>query len=136
MPARDFVNRLLSKDPRQRLSLEAALTHPWLKRKTPAGAHGLEGDSFMSQESLDTSGFDGEATTHVGTEIPQERDLSPQSSLALDDCGLNGSAVQLGSGSMAALSASASDEYSQPFSQLALDHGAQAPPPALAARPD
>lgn len=130
------MDRLLSKDPRSRLSLEVALTHPWLKRRTPAGMHGLQGDSFVSHDSYDTAGLDGDGTTHVGTEVPQTRDMSPQSSPAHDECRANGSSAQFESGSMAALSASASDEYSQPFSQLALDHAAHAPQPALAARLD
>lgn len=127
------MDRLLSKDPRTRLSLEAALTHPWIKRPTPIGMHGLAGDSFMSQESLDTTVVEGNGTTNAGTEVPPTGQVSPQSSMS--GFGATGSAAQLGFGSTAALSAAPSDEYSQPFSQLALDHSRQAPPAALVPQP-
>ena len=49
--ARDFVRRLLRMDPRQRMTVEEALTHPWIVRQASVD-EGLEFDLFLADAAL------------------------------------------------------------------------------------
>lgn len=71
-PAKDFVNRLLSKEPSTRLSLEAALNHPWL-RLSSNKTSSLNGNHLETSTSFVTN-TSNEATTIVTgqNEIPPE----------------------------------------------------------------
>ncbi|KAL7413004.1 kinase-like domain-containing protein [Mrakia frigida] len=126
--AKDFVDRLLSKDPKTRLSLEAALTHPWLRKPTIAGTHTslAADDSFISSTSFENTTIGTRAGTEVAPEEP-----APLWSMAVDEEAegerkLNGLDAN-GSASMSGLSES--ESFSQPFSQLALGREQAAPPP-------
>ena len=54
--ARDFVSRLLVRDPAQRMSALEALSHPWLSRPArPAPGHAGNGDGRAAGLDLDVS---------------------------------------------------------------------------------
>ncbi|CDZ96170.1 pkinase-domain-containing protein [Phaffia rhodozyma] len=78
--AKDFVNRLLSKEPHTRLSLEAALNHPWLRSSSEAERHANGSSAMAASNSFVTNtSVDGHMTTKDQPDdlSEQPRDTSP-----------------------------------------------------------
>lgn len=112
---RDFVNRLLAKDPKERLSLTAALGHPFLREDTPLideveGFRLYEGigatDSFASSV--------GEAETRTGTGTGTG--FSPGTSVGGGEAAMSGRPSDYDLGG-----------YSKSFSRLKLEQPLDAP---------
>lgn len=111
LAAKDFVDRLLTTDPKTRMSLEKALLHPWLRRPRVSAPSTLEENGLPTVTSL---GKTEPMTTRT--------EMSSGGPGAEDDLTVAISTVP----------SSVLDEYSQPFAKLnikaTLQQGVRADP--------
>jgi Protein kinase domain len=69
--ARDFISRLLRKDPRQRMPLEKVKTHPWIVRQLAEAAAAAGGPAVSATPAVG-GGAGGSSSSAAVSRLPQQ----------------------------------------------------------------